>query len=117
MQDNPYSAMLGVIRRDAQERAKSAWVLGIVRGVKPLKIEFSGKPLEGVELLVNPLLLKHERKLDEPDVTGILNGESVAGELHSTAQHGDTLAPGDRVVMLPADDWQSFAVICKVVSA
>lgn len=91
MQDNPYSAILNITRRDQRERAVAAWVLGRVISRSPAVVRLGEARLSGADLLVNPLLLRSDRE-------------------------SELMEPGDQVVMLQSGDGQQYVVLCKVVS-
>ena len=106
MQDNPYSAMLNVIRSDADERSSPAWCLGVVTSVAPLTVQTGGILLSGNDLLVNYQLRA--------------NAEVVSfsgGTLTAQGLFGGVLTVGDQVAMLRSADADTFIVLCKVVGA
>lgn len=91
MQDNPYSSIINLWRKDGGERAVSPWRLGRVVSRSPVAVRIGKETLSGAELLVNPRLLRSERE-------------------------DDLIYPNDRVVLLQSGDGQQFVVLCKVVS-
>lgn len=88
MAENPYAHLIDFIR---EQNVKTApWLLGTVKSVSPLIIILNQRELYAKELLVSwPLL-------------------------HSSQQE-ERLQAGDTVSLFPADDWQSFVVMSKVV--
>ena len=54
MYDNPYSALISIFRRDADERAGSPSMVGTVLSVSPLRVSMSGITLETAQLFRNP---------------------------------------------------------------
>ena len=129
MQDNPYMAMLGSIKKQAQAGSFPPVRTGVVVGVAPLAVNTGGITLSGADLLVNADLLPRTRQvqLTEPEgtieatATGAASGTVIldleeADALFTETEQGDTLAVGDRVALLSEDN-SVFVVVCKVVSA
>lgn len=129
MQENPYSAILGTMRKDSNERKSSAWVLGRVLSVSPLQIAYNGLTLSGANLLVNHQLCIHTRAVSLSDVSGNLDASTdcslgsitalsaTNGTLQAAGLFGGVLTAGDQVAMLKSEDSQLFIVLCKVVNA
>ena len=61
MYDNPYSALISIFRRDADERAGSPSTVGTVLSVSPLRISMSGITLEPAQLFKNPEISNLEK--------------------------------------------------------
>lgn len=124
VQENPYSAILSVIRADAMEREVAPWRLGTVASADPLSVQVGELVLTGKELLVNPQLLEHDRQI--VGLTGALQATGDGEECDFTAlavssgglsgQVSGILAPKDQVVLLQSGDGQTYIVLCKVVS-
>lgn len=86
MQDNPYSSILNLFRKDNAGRSVASWRTGVIRSLSPLSVELSGNTLSGSELQYNPQIL--------------------SGGLYV----------GDTVVLLQSGDGQQYIILCKVVS-
>ena len=132
MEENPYSGILNVMRRDAeQRRPKSGWLLGVVQSAAPLAIFCGGMqdPLTGADLRVNYQLRGNAERVTLQEAKGSLTGtvdcekgsitgmEVSSGTLEAAGLFGGVLAPGDLVALLPSEDGQEFLVLCKVVNA
>lgn len=76
MQENPFSAILGTMRKDTDEHKSSAWVLGRVQSVSPLQIAYNGLTLAGANLLVNHQLRTHAQAVTLSDVSGRLDAST-----------------------------------------
>lgn len=129
IQENPYSALLKVLRDDADSRRIWPWRFGEVVSVEPLVIETGQNLLSGRELWVNYQLRENQEEVTLSETQGSLNGSvdcevggigtmSVAsGLIHAQGTFHGVLVPGDRVVLLQNEDAQEFVVLCKVVTA
>ncbi len=129
VQDNPYSAMLNVIRSDADERSSPAWCLGVVTSVAPLTVQTGGILLSGNDLLVNYQLRANAEVVSFSEVSGTLPGSVdcdkgsmtaltvSGGTLTAQGLFGGVLTVGDQVAMLRSADADTFIVLCKVVGA
>ncbi|KNF10053.1 protein of unknown function DUF2577 [Gottschalkia purinilytica] len=88
MKNNPYSTMLGLMRKHGTIDNPPSLTLATVSSSTPLKIKVSG-----VEI----------------DTSNILIGEHVIKE--------KPLNTGDTVAIVPSNDRQTFIVLAKVVRA
>lgn len=129
MQDNPYMAMLGSIKQQAQAGAYPPMRTGVVVSVSPLAVNTGGITLTGGDLLISADLLPRTRQVRLTEQSGTAKGDA-SGAANGTltielqeadiictiAEQNGTLAGGDRVVLLTEDN-NTFVVLCKVVSA
>lgn len=119
MQDNPYSGILGVMRRDAGERSTEPWCIGRVETASPLTVSYGGNLLGADDLLVNAALLEGDSLGARlTGITGELSIDAVSsGTLAATLMRTTRgLSPGDMVAMLRSGDSQQFIVLCRVVN-
>lgn len=120
MQENPYSSILGVIRKDADERACIGWMTGKVVSTAPLTVLTGGNQLSGADLLANAQLLPNVEQVSLASVKGNLAGSPEVtvsdGSLTASGFFGGALTPGDTVALMPSTDGQRFLVLCKVVN-
>lgn len=115
MEDNPYSKILGIMRRQGQNAAPVTFSTGTVLSVSPLSVRVGGLTMSGAELLINPQLLKgYKRKVYVTEVNPV---EPLPSCKCKTEYLDDGLQPGDTVALLTLDSGQQFIVLCKVVSA
>jgi len=91
LQDNPYSALLGTLRRDSADRSVAPWRFGILRSLSPPAVDIGGQTVTA--------------------------GVSINPMLRGAADPGDRAVPGDRVVLLQSSDGQEYVILCKAVSA
>lgn len=129
MEENPYSGILGVIRRDADDRRCAAWRLGVVVSVAPLSVKTGGQVLFGGELLVNYQLRANTEPVKLSEAKGAFTASTdcsegsittidvTDGTLEAVGLFGGVLVSGDQVAMLQSEDQQQFVVLCKVVGA
>lgn len=130
MEDNPYSAFLGVIRKDSDDRSVPVWCLGVVVSTAPLAVRTGTLTLTGDALLVNYQLRENIEKAALMNVSGEVDASShceqggslskltvTGGTLKAQAVFGGVLAVGDQVAMLRSEDGQQYLVLCKVVNA
>lgn len=118
MEDNPYSKMLGIMRRQSQNAAPVIFNLGLVLSVHPLCVQVDGLKMSGAELLVNPQLLKgYKRKILATGIE-VINPPGTLPDCQFGSEYiDDGLQAGDEVALLTLDGGQKFIVLCKVVSA
>ena len=136
MEDNPYTVMVGAMRKAGQDGRPTVFRLGTVMSLAPLTIQAGDIPLTGGDLLVNADLLPRTRPAvltgtaALTTLTGTLTGTDAEGAVELSVSDGGligeetitgtlveqvgTLAIGDRVVLLTTDD-QLHIVLCKVV--
>lgn len=115
MEDNPYSKLIGMMRRQGKKAVPLTFSTGIVLSVSPLSVQIGGLTMSGSELLVNPQLLPgYIRKAHMTDV----RPPDPPGEFTCLAELTDAeIKSGDTVAVLTLDGGQQFIVLCKVVSA
>ena len=118
-QENPYSALLGVIRKDNEEHKDRVWCFGQIRSMAPLSVEVSGEVVtQGI--YINPLLLGRQGQAKISGISGklLLSGENETvsgGELSGRIEIGAAIAVGDRVVVLMSQDGQELVILCRAV--
>lgn len=115
MEDNPYSKMLGIMRRQGKSAVPITFSTGAVLSASPLSIQVGGLTMSGAELLVNPQLLKGYKR--NVSVTEVEPEEPLPSCKCKTEYLDDELQPGDTVALLTLDEGQRFVVLCKVVSS
>lgn len=126
MEDNPYSALLGMIRTPKGTETETL-CLGKVTGVAPLRVLVGGNTLEERELLASAELLPDEEEI-AAELTGHLSVSAGCseGSISSAEVRGGTLTGkvrrtkrafrlGDQVLMMPIEAAQRYIILCRVV--
>ena len=130
MEGNPYKEIIDTVNEQVHRGVLPLAITGVVLTAAPLTVSAGGVVLSAASgLLVSADLLPRTRKtkLSNPEtaidveVTGAVSGkltveaEKLETEIKAEEMEG-TLFPGDRVLLVTADQ-NIYTVVCKVVSA
>ena len=106
MEDNPFSALVGIMRNEAEGAAPAAWRIGKVASDSPLSIEVGGAAQDSGSLVAAYAPSRVAVSVDE-------------SESHSHAAEGEAEAPryrrGDMVLLLPIEEEQRYIILAKLV--
>lgn len=122
MEENPYVALMSLMRGAAEETAQASLCMGVVTSAEPLKILVGGNTLERGELLCNAELkdaMEVEVEL-EGDLTVSGPGGSISGGMRLKGEgqlkRKKAFQAGERLLLLPIEESQRYIILCKVVA-
>lgn len=93
--NNPYSELLGVMRRQGGKSNPPSIQIGIILSVSPLVIKINNLQIDKDNILIADTLLKKS-----------------TGEIDPAAG----LSPQDKVALIATSDKKTYIVLCRVVA-
>lgn len=113
---NPYEQLIGVMRTEGAKYNPSVFSIGKVISLEPLQISLGKLPLNKNNLLINTMLLEHNRDFKLPTTTITSDNNLNSIEIESgTVKLKTKLKVGSLVIVYPIEDNQKYIVFCEVV--
>lgn len=117
MKDNPYSALVGVIRKEGAFRNFTPLVLGkVIKPLPNIEIVAAGMPLYKSDLLIDKWLLDRERITFECSNSHSCDDDSGHNHSIGVSNLKNVLSKGDTVLLARFEGEEKWLILSKVVS-
>ena len=125
MEENPFQAIIEVMRREGAPRSEPAFVLGQVQSLSPLQVLVEGTLQTRESLLADARLLAGAELAADCQAGGQGSIEDADGRIAGSAEFRGSLvlrrreaawSVGDQLLMLAIEERQRYIILCKVVS-